>query len=618
MTFRSRPYLARLLPLARSVVALEMLWPWPLLATGLFGVTGPVINLMVVGLALLPWPARWLVYGRWSRTTVLSGPLWLLAFSGLLSTVVAYDPALSWPMLLTLLGSISLFFGIVNTNVAGRRIAGGLVVVAVMVALYFVGQYGYLEYPAETGRLARLGRMTGQFLPDVAVLTPHPNAVAGFLAGVCWLSLFLFWSAWVTRSSPGAGIALIVWGSGAALLGYGLLITNSRGAWAALLVTLGIWGFLALPDRTWRRWAGVIGLAVAVLGLLVAAYFWPELARRPHFSALAWTFHSRMVLYRNSLNLIPDYLFTGIGLGEVFALVYSRYQLLIPVPFLYYAHQLFLSTALSLGLPGLAALLWLILAFYGFVYRVEQRSLASNDLALFRAGWLGVTVVFGHGLVDAPQLAAPGWTMPMLFALLGLTVAVGCSGGRMSVCRSVGIEVPGAVKRGRLILRSLVVLLLVSLALLLWRPLLSLGYANLGSLYQTRADLAPALDQAERQIALAQAETYFNRALRLNPTSSVANRRLGLLALDQQNFAAAIAHLEQAYDREPYNQATLKGLGLAYLWSGQLASAERLLRQLDPPGNLLNELDGWRWWWQTQRRPDLSNYAGQMHQRLNR
>ncbi len=616
MTFHTRPYLVRLLPLARGVVALELLWPWPLLSIGLFSITDPLINLMAIGLALLPWPARWLAHGRWSRVTVLAAPLLLLAISGLLSTVVAYDPALSWPMLLTLLGSVSLFFAVVNAAAAGRQMAAGLVIVAVLVALYFVGQYGYFEYPTETGRLASLGRMSGHFLPDLAVLTPHPNAVAGFLVGVFWLCLYLFGSAWAQHGPPGARTAVIVWGSSAALLGYGLLITNSRGAWAALLVTLGIWGVLSLRNRTVRRWVGLIGPAAMIIGLIAVIYSWPQLAHLPLFSALEGTFHSRMVLYRNSLNLIPDYLFTGIGLGEVFALVYSRYQLLIPVPFLFYAHQLFLATALSLGLPGLAALLWLILAFYSFVLRVEQRGLAADDLFLFRAGWLGVTAVIGHGLVDAPQLAAPGWTMPMLFALLGLTVAVGCSGDRQIDPRPVGGVVPGPANSRRLILRPLVLFILVALSLFFWRPLLSLGYANLGSLYQTRADLAPGLDRAARRVALNRAKGYFDHALRLNPTSSTANRRLGLLALDRQNFSEAIAHLERAYAREPHNQATLKGLGLAYLWTGQVDESERLLRQLDPPGNLVNELDAWRSWWRTQQRPDLSSYANQMHQRL--
>ncbi len=617
MTFHTRSYLSRLLPLARQVVALELAWPWPLLAIGLFGITNPLINLIVIGLALLPWPARWLVAGRCSHPSVLAGPLLLLAISALLSTVVAYDPALSWPMFLTLLGSLSLFFTVVNTTVAGRRVAEGLVVIAALAALYFVGQYGYFEYPTETGRLASLGRATGQVLPDLAVVTPHPNAVAGFLASVFWLSLVIFWSAGKSGDSPAGRLAVIVWGGMVTLIGYGLLITNSRGAWVALIVTAVLWGFMALPDRTVRRRVGLMGLAAVIFGLLVTVYFWPELAQLPYSASLRQTLHSRLALYRNSLYLFPDYLFTGIGLGEVFALIYSRYQLLIPVPFLFYAHQLFLAVGLSLGLPGLAALLWLILAFYRFVYRVEQSGPVSPMFPLFRASWLGVTVVFGHGLSDSPQWAAPGWTMPLLFALLGLTIAVGCSVWLQPDRQVVGVRDPDLVEgRHRNILISFMVVVIVCLGLFFWRPLLSLGYANLSSLYQSRADLAAALDETERRVALEQATTCFDRALRLNPTNPVANRRLGLLALDQRNFGVAIAHFEQAYAREPHNQATLKGLGLAYLWTGQLDSAERLLRQLDPPGNLINELEGWRWWWRTQQRHDLSHYADQMLQRL--
>ena len=57
----------------------------------------------------------------------------------------------------------------------------------------------------------------------------------------------------------------------------------------------------------------------------------------PHISVLNSTFAEasiRLQLYRNSLYLIRDYAFTGIGLGSTFAMVYSRYGLLIFVPFL--------------------------------------------------------------------------------------------------------------------------------------------------------------------------------------------------------------------------------------------------------------------------------------------
>ena len=94
-------------------------------------------------------------------------------------------------MLLTLLGSVGLFFAIVNTFFLSQRVAGGLVVITGLVAFYFIGQYRYFDYHNEMGQLAELGRMTSGLLPNFVLFVPHPNAVAGFLEGVVLLSLVL-------------------------------------------------------------------------------------------------------------------------------------------------------------------------------------------------------------------------------------------------------------------------------------------------------------------------------------------------------------------------------------------------------------------------------------------
>jgi tetratricopeptide (TPR) repeat protein len=230
---------------------------------------------------------------------------------------------------------------------------------------------------------------------------------------------------------------------------------------------------------------------------------------------------------------------------------------------------------------------------------------------------LGTTVIFIHDLTDSPQFDSPGWTMPMLFVLLGLTITVG-----RPLFLQAGWKQIGAVRlkwyRQRAGLVSVGLIVLLGLAGLFWRPLLSGWYANLGTVYQTRADLTPNLDDAAREDSSNRAATYFERALTLNPENSVANRRLGILLLDRGSFEQAIIHLEQALQRESQNQATLKALGFAYLWTGELDTAEALLTRLDPPGDLVNQLQGWRWWWQTQQRPELSDYADKMLQRLPR
>jgi hypothetical protein len=552
-------------------------------------------------LALLPWAIRWWGQGRLTRTAIISGPLALWAAGALVGLVIAYDRTLSWPASLTLWGSIGLFFALVNSSFLPRQISQGIVIVAALVAGYFVGQYAHFNYPDEGNWMSQLGNITGALLPNLVFFTPHLNAVAGFLEGTLLLSLVLTWHS--------SGYQKLLWGFLTLLIAYSLLITGSRGAWVGLGLAAALWIFLYLP-RPIKIWAAGLVIAAGSLSLYL---FKDQLPLGPagaeSWAGTAW---SRLTLYRNSAFLLGDYLFTGIGPGETFAMIYSRYQLLIPVPFLTYPHNLFLAVGLSYGLLGLAALAWLLFNFYSFVFRVEAHHRPSQfSLPLFQATWLGITVIFIHGLTDSPQFSEARWTMPLFFGLLALAVKLGRS---LQVTPLDRIEqqpyrlrwaVVGAVVFGVAIVAALNI-----------RGLLGGWYANLGALYQTRADLAFQLAEVEREQARQQAWSYFQRTLTLQPTHPGANRRLGMIALELRQFKAAVAYLEQAYFQQRNDQATLKLLGYAYLWVGQPDAAEAVLRQLDDQGELVEELANWQGWWATQDRDDLAKAAGEMAGRL--
>jgi putative inorganic carbon (HCO3(-)) transporter len=593
---------------ADEILGLELIWPFPLIGIGVLGILDPLMVGVAIVLALIPWLARLLVFGRPTRPAFVGGAMGLLVAGALIGMWAAYDAALSWPMLLTLLGSVSLFFAIVNSATSPWQVGSGLVIVASLLALYFVAQYGYLDYQEEGGRLARLARRTGSLMPNLALFTPQSNAVAGFLEGPFLLCLALIW-----RTRGGRRLA---WGLAAVVIAYGLLISGSRGSWVGLIVAMVMGALLLVPSRTLR----LTGAGLSTVGGLLAIYLAVRLASDRQVSVITSalkTLGTRFILYRNSLHLLGDYAFTGIGPGDTFAMIYSRYQLLIQVPFLTYAHNLLLSVGLGYGLLGLIALAWLLIGFYQFVVRVEAAGLSERSLPLFRAAWLGATVTFVHGLIDSPQFSDSRWTMPMLFALLGLVVAV----GRPALMR-VGERVTGGESERRrqgwrwFVGAALSSVLLVA-AVIFWRPLGGAWYANLGAVYQTRSELSPGLDEAAREAAMVRAVAYFERALSLSLSQPVANRRLGMMALDQRDFDAAVTYLGRAYPQEPRNQATLKLLGFAYLWTGQLDMAEGLLRQLDVQGELVEELGNWHWWWGTQDREDLSAYADEMIGRLS-
>jgi O-antigen ligase len=590
-----------------QVLAVELLWPIPLITVGLLQIMEPLAIGIALLLALLPWLTRWLLLDRSTRPTYLGGALALFVGSALIGIWASYEPNLSWPLFFTLLGSIAFFFAVANTRTSPRHISSILVIGAALFAGYFVSQYGHFIYLTEIGRLANLARATGSLLPDMVFFTPHPNAAAGFLEGTLLLSLVLLW-----RAKSGGRIA---WGVMAALIAYGLLISGSRGSWLGLAVAGAIWLLWLTPKR--GAWFNMVGISLgmglgAVLGL--GWLIWQG-GSIPAVASIINTAASRLTLYRNSLYLWSDYPFTGIGLGDTFAMVYSRYQLLLQVPFLTYSHNMFLSVTVGLGILGLIALIWLILSFYTFVIRVERAGLSEPDQTLFRAAWLGATVTFVHGLTDAPQFAGSGWTMPMLFGLLGLSVALGSQ--VLQQKKSWEVERKALIwNRPTLVTAGILVAIVAVGVIGFWRPLLSAWYVNLGALDQTRADLTPNLDDSIREDWMQRAVAHFNEALTLEPLQPAANRRLGLLAFNREDYDTAIVYLKLAHQQETANQATIKALGYAYMWTGQLDEAEKLLRQIDNPWLLIYELKQWSGHWQGMGQPALADYAATVAQRL--
>jgi len=528
-----------------------------------------------------------------SQRHSLDLPLALFLISALVGLWAAYDRSLSWPLLAALLVSLALYLAITWPNlpaVALRRLAWVLLFAQSAVAFYFITQFNHLGYPVKMGFVSRLGRLTGGLFPAWGGFYPQPNALATFIEGGLPLAAGLWWSARERRGRLAAGLAFIV-------LSYGLLLTASRGAWMAVTACGGLalilWGGSKFPSQ-WQRVSlfALVGLAlmVGVGVLLIGPMHIPGLA-----SALTRA-QDRLELYKNSLHLIRDYPLLGIGLGDTFALVYSKYILLIPYAYLTYAHNLPLSIWLNQGLLGLVSFGWMLLIFYRLFFRQARQ---GQGPPLFWGTALGVTAMLLHGLTDAPQYADSHWAMPVFYALLGL----GMANMRLN-------DLPVKKPRRRFALATLIVVALGIGSLFLLPDTL---YANIGAVHHARADLSPSMDSLARQQALDQATRYYQRALEIDGEQPVAHWRLGLIDLNADRFNAAIEHLEIARRALPGHRGIQKALGYAYLWDGQTSQAETLLRPLD---EVAQELDTWSWWRGEQDQNQLAEYALQLRSRL--
>jgi tetratricopeptide (TPR) repeat protein len=290
-------------------------------------------------------------------------------------------------------------------------------------------------------------------------------------------------------------------------------------------------------------------------------------------------------VYRNSVYLIQDLPLTGIGLGRQFGMVYSTYTLLIQYLFLSYSHNFYLEVWLEQGLLGVTALLWLMAAHYQAAWTHKE---AGDDL-LFQSTWLGVTAILVHGVTDARQYQDL-WCWLPFFALLGL-------GGAFLRERT------GVRRRRRWLFPAGVVgafVLAVAIALFPWP---ATYHANLGCVLQARADLAPSLNEGQRVVLRQQAVDRYRRAIQFDAHNRTARQRLGLMLLEERQFDEGVEHLEIAWQTDPGNTTTRKALGLAYVWVGDLESAQPLLS--DVPG-IVEELNVWGWWWDTEQRMEQS------------
>jgi len=518
--------------------------------------------------------------------TDLDLPVLLLLLGAILGLGVAYDRSLSIPIFRALVISWLLCALLARLSSAGvRSAAWALLGLWTLAAWYFTTQYGHLSYPAKIGLVHGLGQLTGRPWPDLTLFRPQRNAMATFLEGGLPVGIGLLLSSKRAWKRVAALVAVVS-------LSYALSLTASRGAWGGLVcagLMAGIWSVRGrLPRRAWLVIVASIGITL-VTGIAVVVALLPNWAPGVRgaleYAADRFAFHGRV------FNLVKDFALTGIGLGGTFGMIYSRYVLLIRVPFLTYAHNLFLAVWLGHGLLGILGFGWLLFV----LARLIGRGLRQGASPLFWGSALGMVASLLHGLVDATQYEGPGWPMLPLYALLGLVAATAPK--RLVSRRWLRLSWPWL---------SLLGVLALLLGILTQQALASIYQINRGSLAQARADLAPDLSEGERAGLRVQAAARYALAMKLWPGQTMSDRRLGLMATDANEFETAISHLERAYEGNPSHPANVKGLGLAYLWAGRLDEAQVLLQ--DVPW-MCEELHTWAWWRGTQGQDDLAGHA---------
>jgi putative inorganic carbon (hco3(-)) transporter len=235
----------------------------------------------------------------------------------------------------------------------------------------------------------------------------------------------------------------------------------------------------------------------------------------------------RLDMWSRAVAMIGDMPFTGIGLNT-FPLIQSQYY-----PGIYIgpepdAHNLFLQTALDLGLPGLIAFLWFVTLWMMGMLKQVKHVTNRNSRLLIIGAIAGVVAYFGHGFMDALMLGSK--PAIVVWALLGI-------GAALTAPR-------GGARKTRIhpwVLSVLALPLLMGLLAII-QP--SSVFMNLGTV-QAHKLLSPfPTAQVTSTANLEAAQMNLEEALRLDPSLRQAHLLLGRFASLQGDFSPAVQYYE--------------------------------------------------------------------------
>jgi hypothetical protein len=548
-------------------------------------------------IAVAPWLIRFALTGRLTRRTLFDVPMALFLLTAVVGIWAAYNREAAWARFWMLVGGVFVFYALANAESAGKLRVWYLTLFGAGVAAHFLLTHDWESYATKIVLLDRLGQALQPPLPPLPGPHPNPNVAGATLAMLLpFAGLVVARAGRDLRATPrprqaGLWVALGLGLASLVLVVFGLVMTVSRSSWIAILGALllaGMWlvaGWLSRANPTRRGWifAGLLGLGLVtmlVVILVVPGVIGALLDALPGPGSVG----ARTDLRHNSLTLLRDYPFTGIGL-DGFMMTYSSYVMLLHVGYAEHAHNLFLDVAVEQGLPALLIFLWMCVFFFRQFWRDQMRPDVRQRSSEMGAAALSLLVILLHGLADDPLYKSHA--VLLLFVPLAFAGPPARQHWLASRWRAVGLPV------GILLLLGLV---------LVWRdPILSLVYSNLGAVDQGQAELGvyswpewPIQDAVRREVDLGQPVAEFEQALALDPRNAAANRRLGMIELSRGEYEDALAHLAAAYAVEPGSVTTRQLYGEALVVNGQVDEGRALWEGVS---NEEHQLDIRAWWY---------------------
>lgn len=390
-------------------------------------ILAPFVSTSLIGVLLIAVAAYWVLQTVSLTERVTLTPIHILVFLYwcVATIATAFSPvkaaAMSGWVTLTL---YLILFAISAQILRSPRWCNWIITSFLLTALV-VSTYGVRQEFFGVQQLATWNDPNSALANDTRVYSylGNPNLLGGYLLPAIALSVaaVIVWRGWIQKTL--AGIMAL---SNTACLYF----TDSRGAWLAMVVLLGVmlllvyfWWQKYLP-RFWQVW--LLPLVFGSLaGLFIVAFISVEPLRIRILSIFAGREDSsnnfRINVWEACFKIIKDYPLLGIGPGnDAFNQIYPRYMN-SRYPALS-AYSVYLEHIVEMGYIGFGCFVWLITVTinHGIRQLIRLRQ-SKNKRGLYLIAAIAATASLGfHGFVDTvwyrPQISTAWWLILAIIA----------------------------------------------------------------------------------------------------------------------------------------------------------------------------------------------------------
>lgn len=406
------------------------LWQWSEIIgsclISLIFLLAPYISTSLIGVLLIAVASYWILNTLTKLQSVIT-PVHILVFGYwcIATIATAFSPVKSaafngWITLTLYLVLFALASDILRSPKLRNWIIASFLLTALMVSAYGIRQeiFGVQQ-------LATWNDPNSVLANDTRVYSylGNPNLLGGYLLPAITLSVAVvfIWQGWIQKT-----LAIIMVGANSACLYF----TDSRGAWLAMAVAIGVllllfyfWWREYLP-RFWQIW--LLPLVFGSLaGLLMVAFIGSESLRLRLMSIFAGREDSsnnfRINVWEACFRIIEDYPLLGIGPGnDAFNQIYPRYMN-SRYPALS-AYSVYLEHIIEMGYLGFGCFIWLLAVTFnhGIGQLIRLRSEQNRSGIYLIAAIAAAASLAFHGLVDTvwyrPQINTVWWLILALIA----------------------------------------------------------------------------------------------------------------------------------------------------------------------------------------------------------